>query len=151
MLGSCPWSTRLWPGLQDLYCAHIHIMWSFFARIWCTWGSSAYSLIQRIFTVSWTEFDSGEISGQAQSLAHNSHSFLCWPRSIVLILTWPFRASALALCATDLPALAVHAVFSCWPVTTQWGLLIILPSLLGKLPPLFSSFQLPGDLLHACP
>ena len=148
MLGYFPWSARLWPGLQDLYCAHNVI---FFARIWYARGSSVYSLIQRTFIVSCTEFDSGEISGLAQSLARNGHSFLCWPRSIVLNLTWLFRASALALCATDPPALSVHAVFWCWPITTQWGSPIILPSLLGKRPPLFFSFQPPGDLLHACP
>ena len=34
-------------------------------------GTSVYSLTQSSFVVC-TEFDSGEISGQAQSLAHNS-------------------------------------------------------------------------------
>ena len=62
-------------------------------------GSSIYSLIRRTFIRVCTEFDSGEMSGREQSLAHNGHPSIWWPRFIVL--NSGFRERVLLLCATD--------------------------------------------------
>ena len=53
-----------------------------------------------------TEFDSGETSMWAQSLAHNGRLSICWLRSIVLNLG--FREWVLLHCTTDSPALSIH-------------------------------------------
>ena len=60
-------------------------MWSFcMCTCMCTWRTSVYnySLIQRTFVTVCTEFDSGEISGRSQSLAHNSQPSIWWPQLI---------------------------------------------------------------------
>ena len=49
-------------------------------------GPRFISLIQRTFVESAQNFDSGEISGWAQSLARNSHPFTRQPRLTVLSL-----------------------------------------------------------------
>ena len=47
-------------------------------------GPRFVSLIQRTFVESTQNFDSGEISGWVQSLAHNGHPSIWWPHSLVL-------------------------------------------------------------------
>ena len=67
----------------------------FNVRVWrfaCVYtrGTLVYGLIRRTF-VECTEFDSGEISGRAQSLARNGHPSVGWPRSAVLNFGFPER------------------------------------------------------------
>ena len=50
-----------------------------------TWTSGSLTCICDLFHMRvCTEFDSGEISGRAQSPAHNGHPSIWWSRSIVL-------------------------------------------------------------------
>ena len=79
-------------------------MWSFGMHIHA--GDHGLQSQLKEFCGVCTEFDSGETSGWAQSLAHNGCLSICWRRSIVLNLG--FREWVLLLCTTDSPALSIH-------------------------------------------
>ena len=59
--GTLIWATGCLTCVRDLFCRRIN-----------TGGTSVYGLVRNFRRVG-TEFDSREISGRAQSLAHNCH------------------------------------------------------------------------------
>ena len=67
----------------DLFCMHIY-----------THGGPRFRVSSEEPCRVCAEFDSGEISGWAQSLVHNSHPSIWRPR---LIMLWLLRVSSLAL------------------------------------------------------
>ena len=121
-------------GYLDISIIHRTLTWTtgsltcvcdLFACVY-TRGTSIYSLIRMIFA---TEFDSGETSGRAQSLARNGHPSVWSPRSIVFHFGFRERAGALALhhwlshcsapltvpllCTTDCPTALHHWLSHC--------------------------------------
>ena len=79
---------------MDYRIFNVHVL-SFGMRI--RTGNSVYSLTLRTFVVC-TEFDSGEISGRAQSLARNGHHHHI---HLVTTLNFGFREGVYLLFATD--------------------------------------------------
>ena len=75
-------------------------MWSF--RMRKHTGEPRFIVSSRRL-VECRQFDSGEISGRAQSLAHNGHPSIWWPRLIVL--NFDFREGLLLLCVTESSAI----------------------------------------------
>ena len=84
------------PPKSGMDCRIFNVcMWSFL-HAYCIHTGDLGS--EGIFIVC-AEFDSGEISGQVQSLLHTGHPSILWPRSIVLNLD--FRVRVLLSGATD--------------------------------------------------
>ena len=99
-------------------------MWSF-NRCMNTGDLSLLSNPKDFCRVS-TEFDSGEILRQAQSLAPNSHPTIWWPCSIVL--NFGFQELILLLCFTEslyFTEKAICGSSTTWPTTHLLGYKVI--------------------------
>ena len=115
MLGYFGVSIIHWTLTSDMDFRTLNmLMWSFCMRIHM--GGTCFKVSSEGFRRVCTEFDSGEISGQVQSLAYNGYPFILQPCSVMPLLNFGFREWVFLLCYC-----ATNSLISCFKLLLFCG------------------------------